>query len=384
MVLPNVFLKMSRKRGKGLLNKAESIKEFATHTSIKYATCMDPLLVGDRLKPGEIDNLCCSDNYEAVTNFGSMSDKEKDEHIYALFGRVSKHKSDEYMCKWLSFFTILYKQTLQAKAGQYLKKLKLDTWVDGITLGRRAYILSMFALSALISKHTLIHLRNGNIWTTMETSNMDHDEILKDCDIHLAYLGNGLFSEIKWKMRDYDFTQESGIHKLVNITTSMKPTSSAESTSKVTSKCVQTQNILTGTINIKCENTGTTSTTVIKSSTYRTRDTSSTCGTADIFAGTPTKVVNIDPDIKLVGTTTLDKTKVTDDFSVDTTERVIGSIDADTSTLQLFVSENTRSKGADASCRKIGHDTHSPPPIDQNQYHVHATHGNIAVKDVYS
>ena len=103
------------------------------------------------------------------------------------------------MCKWLSFFTILHKQTLQAKAGQYLKlkKLKLDTWVDGVKLGRRADILSMFTLSALISKHTLIHLRNGNIWTTMETSNVDHDEILKDCDIHLAYLGNGLFSEIK-------------------------------------------------------------------------------------------------------------------------------------------------------------------------------------------
>ena len=128
MVLPN-FFKMSKKRGKGLLIKIESIKEFATQTRIKYATCMDPLLEGDRLKPGEIDDLCCSDNYKAVTDFGSMSDKEKDEHIYALYGRISKHKSDEYMHKWLSFITIVHKQTLQAKAGQYLKlkKLKLDT-----------------------------------------------------------------------------------------------------------------------------------------------------------------------------------------------------------------------------------------------------------------
>ena len=103
------------------------------------------------------------------------------------------------MGKWLSFFIIVHKQTLQAKAGQYskLKKLKLDTWAEGVKLGRRADILSVFALSALISKHTLIHLRNGNIWTTMETSNMDHDDLMKDCDVHLAYLGNGLFSEIK-------------------------------------------------------------------------------------------------------------------------------------------------------------------------------------------
>ena len=211
---------------------------------------------------------------------------------------------------------------------------------------------------------------------------MDHDEILKDCDIHLAYLGNGLFSEIKWKMRDYDFAQEPRTHKLANITTRVKPTSSVESMSIVTSEYVQTQNILTGTINIKCENNGTTSTTVIKSSTHGTCNISSASGTVGIFAGTPTKVVNIDPDTELVGTTILDKTKVTDNFSVGTTGRVMGSIDADASTLQLLVSENTRPKGADASCRKIGCDTHSPPPIDQNQYHTHATHGNTVVKDV--
>ena len=69
------------------------------------------------MKPSEINNLCCMDDYEATTHFGSMSNKEKDEHIYALYGRVSKHKSDECMCKWLSFLTITHKQTLQAKAG---------------------------------------------------------------------------------------------------------------------------------------------------------------------------------------------------------------------------------------------------------------------------
>ena len=36
-----------RKRGKGLLYKKESVKEFAVRTKIKYASCMDPLLEGD-------------------------------------------------------------------------------------------------------------------------------------------------------------------------------------------------------------------------------------------------------------------------------------------------------------------------------------------------
>ena len=199
----------------------------------------------------------------------------------------------------------------------------------------------------------------------METSNMDHDEILKDCNIHLAYLGNRLFSETKWKMRDQCIVQESGIHKLLNITMRMKCTSSVETTSKDISECVQTQNILAGTINIKSESTGTTSTTGIMSSAHGSGDISSTCGTVDILAGTFVKVINIDSDTELVGTTTSNKFNITDDFSLDTTERVIGSINADASMLQLLVSENMRPKDtdADASCIKIGCDTHSLPHL---------------------
>ena len=36
-----------RRKGKGLLHKRESAKEFAVRTKIKYASCMDPLLEGD-------------------------------------------------------------------------------------------------------------------------------------------------------------------------------------------------------------------------------------------------------------------------------------------------------------------------------------------------
>ena len=108
---------MLKKRGKGLLNKEESKKEFASASDIKYSSCMDPLLEGDKLKLVELNMLCCLKDYEMVTNFNSMTVQEKDGHIYQLFGRVSKYKSEEYMRKWVSFFMIVHKQTLQAKAG---------------------------------------------------------------------------------------------------------------------------------------------------------------------------------------------------------------------------------------------------------------------------
>ena len=192
----------------------------------------------------------------------------------------------------------MHKQTLQAKAGQYLKlkKLKLNTWAEGVKLGRRADILSVFALSVLISKHTLVHLRTGNIWTTMETSNCDHDDLLKNCDVHLAYLGNGLFSEIKPKVRDSDLSKESGKHKPVHIVSKVKPTTSTEPVSTITIECAQTQDRLSGTINNKHDITGTTTMIVTKGTTS---------GTGVIPTGTTINVANIDPNIELASTTTL-------------------------------------------------------------------------------
>ena len=73
---------MSKKRGKGLLNKEESKREFTSNTAVKYSACMNPLLEGDKLKPGELNTLCCMKDFEAVTDFESMSEKEKDRHIY--------------------------------------------------------------------------------------------------------------------------------------------------------------------------------------------------------------------------------------------------------------------------------------------------------------
>ena len=128
---------ISKRKGKGLLNKEESRKEFGSGSSVKYSVCMDPLLEGDKLKLGELNTLTCMKDFEAVTDFTSMTEKEKDGHIYMLFGKISKYKSEEYMRKWLSFFIIIHKQMLKAKARQYLnlKKLKLDTWADGVKIG---------------------------------------------------------------------------------------------------------------------------------------------------------------------------------------------------------------------------------------------------------
>ena len=52
-------------------------------------------------------------------------------------------------------------------------------------------------LCALTSCHAVVHLRNGYLWTTIDSpSSYDHDQLLSICDVHLAYIGNGLFVEL--------------------------------------------------------------------------------------------------------------------------------------------------------------------------------------------
>ena len=52
-----------------------------------------------------------------------------------------------------------------------------------------------------------MHLRNGNLWTTVDTpESYGHDKLLSICDIHLAYIGNGQFVELKCKMEPSDNT----------------------------------------------------------------------------------------------------------------------------------------------------------------------------------
>ena len=67
------------------MNKEEFKKEFASGLSVKYSACMDPLLEGDKLKPGELNTLSCMKDFEAVTDFDSMTEKEKDGHIYVIW-----------------------------------------------------------------------------------------------------------------------------------------------------------------------------------------------------------------------------------------------------------------------------------------------------------
>ena len=151
---------------------------------------------------GELLELCCKDTHEAITNFREMSSEAIDQHLYEPFGCLEGYKSHEYMRKWLGFFSIVHPQAIISKAGRYmkLKKLSIEVWSQSVKSNRRGDILSLFTLCALTSHHAMVHLRNCNLWTTVNTpESCDHDKLLSICDIHLAYIGSGQFVELKCK-----------------------------------------------------------------------------------------------------------------------------------------------------------------------------------------
>ena len=57
----------------------------------------------------------------------------------------------------------------------------------------------MFLLSLSTGVHTVVHLKNNKLWSTLKTIPATHSELLNICNQHLAYLGFGIFLRLERK-----------------------------------------------------------------------------------------------------------------------------------------------------------------------------------------
>ena len=74
--------------------------------------------------------------------------------------------------------------------------MSLDIWMDALCDGRKGDTLMLYGLSMILDVHTVVHLRNGKIWTMMDSPPDEHSDLISKCLIHAAYLGRGLFVEL--------------------------------------------------------------------------------------------------------------------------------------------------------------------------------------------
>ena len=76
------------------------------------------------------------------------------------------------------------------------KGLLFDTWLESVTEGRKGDILALYGISVLPEVHTIMHLRNGHIWSTLRDLLNSHTEAVKMHTVHITYIGHGLFIEL--------------------------------------------------------------------------------------------------------------------------------------------------------------------------------------------
>ena len=171
----------------------------------------------------------------------------------------------------------------------------------------------------------------------------DHDELLSKCEIHLAYVGNGLFCELKPRLLG---------------TTAVSGTTS-----------------LTGT-------------TISADSGTTTRDAnifSGTTGTSSIVCGIEETVPSDVPDSSDVKPPTLpDVPEASNVTSTTSHVAIIGSITSDAKTLRVLLAANDgKLRQSDApSTVTLTKNISLPPPVMHERQHEHIIQGEIIIKDI--
>ena len=104
-----------------------------------------------------------------------------------------------YYVDILLILLIFTQKQITQKASSYLdsKKLTLNEWLKSVKEGRRGDIFCEYLLSMATGSHTVVHMRNNKVWSTLKDMPTSHDELIQQCDKHLVYLGLGVFLQLK-------------------------------------------------------------------------------------------------------------------------------------------------------------------------------------------
>ena len=121
--------------------------------------------------------------------------------MFDLFGAFSNEDGDEVRKDIVK--RIGMEKSLYESIGHIVLAMRgcnLDTWCEEMLDDNQfPDELMIFAPSHTYNCHTLVMCQN-RYWTTLETSEaLNEIELFKACHVHLVYLGNGVFAELKAK-----------------------------------------------------------------------------------------------------------------------------------------------------------------------------------------
>ena len=174
--------------------KLRRIKDIPTQNPYNYAGQVVPIYEIHRVLRSEMVELSCRSTHCIKARSTKVHEND---NLYELFRKFT-NKDVKFMRQWLKLFSISNQQNLEVRARRYLasKGLAFDNWMTSITDGMKGDILVLYTLCMLFDKHAIVHLRHGLVWSTLEDLSQDHYVDLKKCELHLCYVGRGLFVEL--------------------------------------------------------------------------------------------------------------------------------------------------------------------------------------------
>ena len=170
-----------------------------TNSKYDYTETIQIFTEMDRLLELELSSLECYNKYKLEAPLNSFSDRLLNDHLYTMY----KHKHLEtasLMWKLVGFFIWRYEKKLEPRVKNCLesKKLTLNEWLKSVKDNRCGDILCVvYFLSMVTRMHTCIHLKNQKTWCTLKVVPLLHHELMSRCNLHLVYLGFGIFLQLK-------------------------------------------------------------------------------------------------------------------------------------------------------------------------------------------
>ena len=138
---------------------------FRAITLISTWEVIELILENQRISREEMTTLPCQATHEIKARSIWVC-----ENLHAIYAPHVNQPVD-FICQWLKTFIKSNRGHFEKRAEKYLrsKGKSLDVWMDALREGRKGDILTLYGLSMLLDVHTVVHLRGGKIWSTMET-----------------------------------------------------------------------------------------------------------------------------------------------------------------------------------------------------------------------
>ena len=157
--------------------KSTKIKDIPYTNPYNYCKVVEPIYEVHKVNRKELTELSCRSTHTIKARSSKVPEND---NLYALFLKYTKYDFT-VMRDWLKTFMLANRHNFEIQATKYLasKVLSYDNWTDSISDGRKGNILSLYGLCLLFSKHVLLHLHNGLVWTTMETLSENHQNDLE-------------------------------------------------------------------------------------------------------------------------------------------------------------------------------------------------------------